>query len=73
MFENGGRTVQGRCPVDALIQPVATRAPDKPSRAWVWGLVGGGVALVTVAVIIGVVVGTNGSSSMRTLPGVTLR
>ena len=60
-------------PVPPAAQPTAAHVAEKPSRAWVWGLVGGGLAVVTAAVIIGVVVGTSGNGSIRTLPGVTLR
>jgi tetratricopeptide (TPR) repeat protein len=60
-------------PLPPGAQPAVTHVAEKPSRAWVWGVAGGGIALVTVAVIIGVVVGTSGSGNIRTLPGVTLK
>ncbi len=50
----------------------AAPPPEKPRRTWVWGLVGGGVALITVAVIVGAVVGTRSSDSLHTLPSVTV-
>jgi tetratricopeptide (TPR) repeat protein len=51
------------------------RALSKPvwQRGWFWGVVGGGVALVTTVIVVGVVVGTAGPDSPYTLPQVTLR
>ena len=46
MFENGGRTVQGRCPVDALIQPVATRARASLAQRRLWKSMRDGVTPV---------------------------
>ena len=43
---------------------------DRPlyKKGWFWGAVGGGAALVAAAVIVGVLVGTSGGDSPRTLP-----
>jgi tetratricopeptide (TPR) repeat protein len=60
-------------PLPPGAQPTATRAAEKPSHAWIWGVTGASIAVVTAAVIIGVVVGTSGSGNIRTLPGVTLK
>jgi hypothetical protein len=43
--------------------------PDRPiyKKGWFWGVVGGGVAVVTVAVVLGVVL-SGGGDSTKTLP-----
>ena len=61
-------------PADEYAAP-PPRPVQKPvwRRGWFWGVVGGGVALVTTVIIIGAVVGTSGGDSLQTLPGVSLR
>jgi tetratricopeptide (TPR) repeat protein len=62
------RIAQRKVVVVVAPQPPPPRPARTRTRKWVWGVVGGAVAVVAAAVVAGVVVGT--ADSTRTLPPV---